>query len=289
MAVLGQGEPFEVLRAEFTHNPKYGYRVSNALSARLIVADLYASVSSDEQQLRYTRALSGITFVDIRDMFSTIFDRLPLSLLDEGWFLRNLPRSRTSYDVLKRMMDIVLAFPLALVSLVLYPFVALAIKADDGGPVFITQERVGKGGKPLHIYKFRSMSESDVGNQVLKSKAHVTRVGSFLRKSRIDELPQLWSVVKGDLSLVGPRPELPALAAVYSKQIPHYDVRHVIKPGLSGWAQIYHEHHPHHGTAIHETKEKLSYDLFYIKNRSFILDLKIALKTLKILVSFVGR
>lgn len=289
MAVLGEGESFDQLRAELAVNPRYGYRLADESEAVVIVTDLYAHVPSVDLQKRYHRALAGTRFIDIRDFYASVFDRLPLELLAEGWFLRNLPRNRTGYDILKRAMDIVVALPLAAVSLVLYPLVAIAIKLEDGGSVFIEQERVGRGGKPTKIYKFRSMSRSDSGVEVLKSKAHVTKIGAFLRKSRIDELPQLWSVVRGDLSLVGPRPELPALAEIYSKEIEHYDVRHTIKPGLSGWAQIYHEQHPHHGTAVQDTRDKLSYDLFYIKNRSFVLDLKIALKTLKILVSFVGR
>jgi lipopolysaccharide/colanic/teichoic acid biosynthesis glycosyltransferase len=116
----------------------------------------------------------------------------------------------------------------------------------------------------------------------------ITRVGKFLRQSRIDELPQLISVLKGDQSLIGPRPELPALVAQYDKEIPYYNVRHMIKPGLSGWAQVYGEH-GHGQVAVAMTKNKLSYDLFYVKNRSVLLDAIISLKTIAILVSFVGK
>jgi len=116
----------------------------------------------------------------------------------------------------------------------------------------------------------------------------VTRIGEFLRKTRIDELPQLWNVLRGDLSLVGPRPELPNLASLYEKEIPYYNVRHLIKPGLSGWAQIHQENPPKFDVGYDETKLKLSYDLYYIKNRSFILDVKIALRTLQTLFSRSG-
>jgi lipopolysaccharide/colanic/teichoic acid biosynthesis glycosyltransferase len=119
-------------------------------------------------------------------------------------------------------------------------------------------------------------------------KNRVTKVGAFLRKTRIDELPQLWNVLRGDLSLIGPRPELPALAAVYEKEIPYYNVRHLIKPGLSGWAQLYQRVPPKGAVATNETKSKLSYDLYYLKNRSMMLDFKIALKTIKTLVSRNG-
>jgi len=183
----------------------------------------------------------------------------------------------------------------------LYPFIFLAIKLDDGGKLFFLQDRIGKNNKPIRILKFRSMSSPQLSGRDAVASAtarediygtetkKITRVGHFLRRTRLDELPQLWNVVSGDLSLIGPRPEIPALANEYEDQISYYNIRHLIKPGLSGWAQIYHDNHPHHLSDVVETKVKLSYDLFYIKNRSFVLDLKIALKTLKKLASRAGK
>jgi lipopolysaccharide/colanic/teichoic acid biosynthesis glycosyltransferase len=133
------------------------------------------------------------------------------------------------------------------------------------------------------------MSFNDNENVALSATNKITRAGAFLRKSRLDELPQLWDVLRGDLSLVGPRPELPALTKIYEKEIPYYNVRHLIKPGLSGWAQLYHDNHPHRGGNVEETKNKLSYDLYYIKNRSFWLDFRVALKTIKTLLSRAGK
>jgi lipopolysaccharide/colanic/teichoic acid biosynthesis glycosyltransferase len=115
-----------------------------------------------------------------------------------------------------------------------------------------------------------------------------TRLGYWLRRLRLDELPQLWSVVRGQQSLIGPRPERPDYSELYRQQLPYYDVRHLIPPGLSGWAQLYHENHPHFQPALDATAEKLSYDLYYVKNRNFWLDLKIALKTIKVLLSVKG-
>ena len=146
------------------------------------------------------------------------------------------------------------------------------------------QERVGLGGRPISITKFRSMSGDDSGYEVLASQHKVTRVGSVLRRVRLDELPQLWNVLKGDLSFVGPRPELPALVAAYRQMIPHYNLRHLVKPGLSGWAQIRHENHGHHGIQIEPTRDKLAYDLYYIKERSLWLDFYIALLTIKTVI-----
>jgi lipopolysaccharide/colanic/teichoic acid biosynthesis glycosyltransferase len=164
----------------------------------------------------------------------------------------------------------------------------LLIKIEDGGKVFIRQERVGQGGRLINILKFRTMSIDDGGEGDLVREKHITRIGNLLRKTRIDELPQLINVLKGDLSLIGPRPELPNLVRLYEKDISFYNVRHLIKPGLSGWAQLYQKDPPKFGTDYNQTKVKLSYDLFYIKNRSFILDIKIALKTVKVLLSKSG-
>lgn len=291
--LFGEGPEIEELRTELQANMKYGIdllpeaHINGRVEA--VIVDLRDPDTMRRHREFYDLIRYGVRFLDVRYLYEQIFDRVPLSLIEEGWFLENVSgRTKFSYDVLKRIMDLVISIPLWILSLLVYPFVILAIKLEDGGSVFVTQERVGKNGKLFKMHKFRSMTGSDGGKEVLRSERMVTRVGKFLRKTRVDELPQLLSVIKGDQSLVGPRPELPALADVYRKEIPYYDMRHIIKPGLSGWAQIYHERHPHHGTDVEETKAKLAYDLFYIKNRSFTLDLKIALKTLKILLSFVG-
>jgi lipopolysaccharide/colanic/teichoic acid biosynthesis glycosyltransferase len=251
----------------------------NDLSVRSILPELY--------KLFFT----GIKFVDIRDLYEDIFDRIPLSLIDDTWCLSHISSaSKPIFDLVKRLTDIIVAGILAIVSLVLYPFVYIAVKLDDGGALFSYQTRVGERGKSISIMKFRTMSiANDDGKWDNGQKNVITRAGKFLRKSRIDELPQLWNVVRGDISLVGPRPEFPEPVALYTKEIPYYNLRHIVKPGLSGWAQIYHEKHPHHGIDTEETGNKLSYDLYYIKNRSFLLDLKIALRTMKVLLSFAGK
>ncbi len=238
----------------------------------------------------YNLIFSSINFIDMHKIYEDIFDRVPLSHLRHNWFLENIStQPRGVYDALKRLMDGSISFVLFAISLVAYPFVYLAIKLDDGGPLFITQERVGENNKVIKIKKFRTMSHDDKGiYDVDKPNNVVTKVGGLLRRLRIDELPQLWNVLKGDISLIGPRPELPALVKRYAEEIPYYNVRHLIKPGLSGWAQIYGEH-GHGKLAVDETRNKLSYDLYYIKNRSFMLDLKIALQTIKTLLSIAGR
>lgn len=260
-----------------------------SLGVSLIVADLYNDKVQSILPHLYNLLFSQIRFISMDKIYEDVFDRVPLSLIKHNWFLENVSTApKFVYGALKRAMDVAISLALGAISLVFYPFVFLAIKLDDGGPLFFVQERVGENNVPIRILKFRSMSQRTEVDVRKDSEVRVTRVGAFLRKSRIDELPQLWNVLRGDLSLIGPRPELPVLVRLYEDAIPYYKIRHVIKPGLSGWAQIYHENHPHHGEAIKETREKLSYDLYYIKNRSFLLDLTIALKTVKALVSRTG-
>jgi lipopolysaccharide/colanic/teichoic acid biosynthesis glycosyltransferase len=178
-------------------------------------------------------------------------------------------------------MDIIAALVLGIISLIFYPFIIVALKVQDGGAIFYSQIRVGQYNRPMVMLKFRSMSGSDSGTEVLKSKLVVTPVGRILRSTRIDEVPQLWNVLKGEMSLIGPRPEFPALVAEYAKQIPYYNLRHLVKPGISGWAQLYHHTDPHHAADVAETRNKLSYDLYYLKHRSLLLDITIALKTVR--------
>jgi len=239
--------------------------------------------------LIYSHVFKGVQFVDMSKLYEDIFDRIPISFVKQQWLIDNvsLP-SKPTYDFLKRVFDVSIAFVLGTISLILYPFVILALKLDDGGAIFSIQERIGKNNQRIKLIKFRTMAIADDGgkwNSGIENK--VTRVGEFLRKSRVDELPQLWNVLQGSVSLIGPRSEFHNAVSEYEKEIPYYNIRHLIKPGLSGWAQIYGEH-PHHGIDVLKTENKLSYDLYYVKNRSFLVDLKIALLTIKTLFSRSG-
>ncbi|MDO8569215.1 MAG: exopolysaccharide biosynthesis polyprenyl glycosylphosphotransferase [bacterium] len=239
----------------------------------------------------YNLIFSKISFIDMHKIYEDIFDRVPLSLLNHNWFLENIStRPRRGYDALKRLMDIVISIPLLIIPILLYSFIFVAIKLEDGGPIFTHQDRIGRNNHIIRILKFRTMLFNDNGDWQNKGTVNkVTRVGHFLRKTRFDEFPQLWNVLKGDISLIGPRPEFPEAVKHYTNEISYYNVRHLIKPGLSGWAQIHQDNHPHHSLDSFETANKLSYDLYYIKNRSFLLDIKIALRTLETLVSIAGR
>jgi len=237
----------------------------------------------------YSFLFLNVRFVEMHKLYEEIFDRVPLSLVKYSWFLEHISTTpKIVYDAVKRVMDVCVALVLGAVSLVVYPFIFLAIKLDDSGVIFSYQTRVGKNNNPIHIIKFRTMTVANDDGKWGTQKNTVTRVGALMRKSRIDELPQIWNVLKGDVSLIGPRPEFAEPVRLYNEQIPYYNIRHIIKPGLSGWAQIYHERHPHHSLDTLETKNKLSYDLYYIKNRGIILDIKIALRTIKILLSRSG-
>lgn len=307
--LIGSGVELRELEAEFSGNPRYGMRLVSSIDiskragmnfaedvlrracaedVSLVIIDLRHGAVEPILPRLYHLLFSGVRFVDLYKVYEEIFGRVPLSLLHYHWFLEHISATkRRFYDLMKRAMDILLSLPLLVLTVLLYPFMAFLIKLDDGGSVFIVQERVGHNGRLIRTYKFRSMARNEE-DPTQRSVNAVTRVGRFLRRTRIDELPQMWSVLLGVMSLIGPRPELPKAVKHYSEEIPYYTIRHLIKPGLSGWAQIYHENHPHHRADVSETKVKLSYDLYYIKNRSLFLDLKIALKTITILLSRSG-
>ncbi|MEK7614264.1 MAG: sugar transferase [Patescibacteria group bacterium] len=306
--LIGSGEEMKELKDEINSNDRYSIKfiasvdLSNLRSFDFkseILDKIYSEgVSVAIVDLRnekvgpilpnlYNLIFSNVKFIDMYKVYEDTFDRIPLSLLNYDWFLENISRSvHAGYDALKRLMDLVISLALGIASLVFYPIVFLAIKLEDGGPVFIAQERIGKGNIPFKLIKFRSMKKNDSGIWPTEGDGMITNVGRFLRKTRIDELPQLWSVVTGGLSLIGPRPDIIDLGRKLAEEIPYYIARNLIKPGLSGWAQIKQDIPPH---SIEETKKRLSYDLYYIKNRSLMLDLRIALQTIKTLLSRSGR
>lgn len=231
----------------------------------------------------------GVPVVDFLSFYEVSTGKIPLSLVGEIWFLENLIGIRRPfYELAKRIIDIVLAVVLGILALPLIPFIILTIRLDTAGPAFYHQKRIGKHGRMIGIIKFRTMhlgAERGGARWADENDPRVTRVGKFLRKSRLDELPQLWSILVGDLSLVGPRPERAEFVALLEKKIPFYQMRHLVQPGLSGWAQI---HFPY-GASVEDALEKLQYDLAYIKNRSVWLDLTTILKTAAIVLSRAGR
>ena len=254
----------------------------------VVVLDLKNEKVKPAAEYLYSLIFSKIEFIDVAKLYENIFEREPLSLLHHYWFLENISTSpKAVHDLFKRILDITLSIIGGAISLLFYPFVYIAIKLDDGGPIFIEQERIGKSGKLIKMIKFRSMRkrDSDKGIWLKENDTRVTRVGKFLRKSRIDELPQIWSVLKGDLSLIGPRPDIYNLGKELEAAIPYYSIRSVISPGLSGWAQVSQDLPPQ---SLEATKIRLAYDLYYVKNRSVILDIRIVLRTIRTLLSRSG-
>ncbi len=196
-------------------------------------------------------------------------------------------RFSASFMLMRRMLSFLVSSIALLIVLPVIPFVILAIKLDSSGPVLYRQKRVGRGNVIFYCYKFRTMrqdAEADTGpTWAGDDDPRITRTGKFLRISRLDEIPQLWCVLKGDMAFVGPRPERPEFVNWLSKEIPYYPVRHVVRPGITGWAQVRYKY----GNTVDDAREKLQYDLFYIKNASLGLDLLIMFQTLKIVL--LGR
>ncbi len=226
--------------------------------------------------------------VEVRDLpgfYEELFQRVPASEIDEAWFLENVARQHEIYEELKRVVDFLAA---AIVQLALIPLeilIALAIRLTSRGPVIYSQVRVGRNGRNFVLYKFRTMrvdAEKD-GPQWAPPAGdkRTTRIGRLLRYSHFDELPQLVNVLRGDLSFVGPRPERPEFVKILREQVPYYEIRSLIKPGITGWAQINYRK----DMTVEDVKQKIQYDLYYLKNRSLVVDLAILLKTIKTFVS----
>lgn len=312
--VIGDSEEAVAIARVFAHNPFYknmkAFLLSKADipdfeefrsallrfvrlgSTDIVIADMrdpYATrLISDFYTLVFVNA--GIQFLNLPKVYEQLHHRVPPSLIEESWLLEHVVTGSPhyAYDALKRIIDVLGAVILLIPSLLLFPFIMLAIVYEDGGTIFYSAERVGRFNKNVRILKFRTMTGRDHPSDALKSTLRVTRVGSFLRKTRLDELPQLFNILKGDLSFIGPRPEIPTLVEVYSRNIPYYNMRHLTKPGLSGWAQINNFDVPRGGVDIPRTIDKLSFDLYYLKNRSFLLDIEIALKTINTLFMRTG-
>ncbi len=235
---------------------------------------------------------SEVEVVRMPIMYEEITQRVPIDHLESDWVIRSfIDQVRVSgvYELFKRLMDIAGGIVGSLIFLLIFPFAALAIIAESGFPIFYSQERYGKGGRVFKIYKFRSMhqnaEESGEAKFAEENDPRVTRVGNFLRRTRIDEMPQFIGVVTGEMSLVGPRAERPEMVTQFQKQIPFYRARLLVKPGLTGWAQINYGY----VATLKETAVKLEYDLYYIKHRTFGMDFNIVLRTIGTVLRRTGR
>ena len=231
--------------------------------------------------------LSGVTVRDAASFWEDLHGEVPLDCADAAWFFAGFADTRRlAYDAFKRLLDVLAALVLFLLFWWLMLLVALAVRLTGPGRTLYRQRRVGLFGAPFTIYKFRTMTadaEKDGAQWSVKNDPRVTRLGRFLRHTHLDEFPQLWNILKGEMSFIGPRPERPEFVEQLKGALPFYSLRHLVKPGITGWAQV---NYPY-GASVEDAKRKLAFDLYYVKRRSVFLDLQIALKTIRMV--FVGE
>ncbi len=239
----------------------------------------------------YNSLFSSVQILDRAEIEEAATARIPLSYVTKGWFLHHLNEGEKAwYESGKRISDVILAIPFGLITSLLFPFVALTIKISSKGPAIYSQVRVGKNGKLFKIYKFRTMYLDAEKNGAqfttnAKTDPRLFAFGRFIRRMRIDELPQIWNVLTGDLSFIGPRPERPEFVTPLIERMPYYTLRHLTRPGLTGWAQVMFLTPT---ASLEDNLKKLQYDLYYIKHRSFFLDALILLRTIGIVLRRQG-
>jgi sugar transferase (PEP-CTERM system associated) len=229
--------------------------------------------------------ISGVPVTDLAGMYERVRGEVPIESLKASWLIYGQGFAQGGLrSVVKRLFDVTVAAVLLVLNLPLMLATALAIRLESPGPVIYRQERVGLGGRRFMCLKFRSMQVDAEGDGVARWAARadprVTRVGSFIRKLRVDELPQLINVLRGEMSFVGPRPERPRFVKELKETIPFYDVRHSVKPGITGWAQVRYSY----GASVEDARKKLQFDLYYVKNHSLFLDLLILVETVRVVL-----
>ena len=242
-----------------------------------------------EKLLQYK--LEGLQYYNYLEFYETYENKLPISHLSPKWFLEN-----TGFEIyhnnfnlkVKRLLDLLFALLIGIFAAPVIVLAAIIVKLESKGPIFFIQERIGEGNKKFNIVKFRSMTtdaEKDGPQWASKNDNRVTKFGKIMRATRIDELPQLWNVLRGEMSFVGPRPEREYFIQQLEKEIPYYNLRHTVKPGLTGWAQVMYPY----GASVEDAYRKLQYDLYYIKHHSIPFDVKVLLKTVTIVIFGKGR
>ena len=234
---------------------------------------------------------SGITIREYTQVYEELTHRIPVQHVEKD-FYRYFPFSRSNQNKLylffTRVMDVIVAFIGLALGLFIFPFLLIGNLLGNRGPLFYTQKRVGKNGRRFRIYKLRSMiknAEKHGAQFAMHKDKRITKFGIFLRRSRLDEIPQFINVIKGEMSIIGPRPERPEFVKNLIKEIPFYEVRHLLKPGLTGWAQV----NAKYGSSSEDSLEKLQYDLYYMKHRSLFLDITIVIKTLSTILFYRGQ
>ena len=283
--LLADGAEADELFREVNGNPRYGITFDR-LPPDAGIADASALLVVDKKNVDRLHLLGRSQFVAFEDLYEEVFDRVPLSQLSRSWFLENVaPDNSLWYAATKRLIDLIGGLVMGVITLVAIPFVFIAERVEGPGPLFIRQERFGQDGAHIGSYKFRSMQKnvSASGQWTHEGANRVTRVGAFLRRTSLDEFPQFINVLRGEISLVGPRNDILGLGQRLAEVLPYYDARYLVKPGITGWAQINQQYEPGNASpqSVEETKVRLAYDFYYLRHRSLGLDIMIALKTVK--------
>lgn len=303
LAIIGDNEKTRVVISEIQKNPGAGYSLEmvvksrdqfSELARRITAGEIKTVVLCDDFDPNSTGPFLlsllpyQISVANYPDFYEDVTHKIPVEALGTEWFLENLKEgNRTYFQFIKRVIDVSLSGFVFIISLPLWAVIATSISLESDGPVFFKQTRLGRQGKKFTIYKFRTMKTENNDESMTKEKDdRITTIGHFLRKTRLDELPQTINILKGEMSFIGPRPERPELASELEENVPFYNVRLIVKPGLSGLDQVSGEYH---SPSRSDTLKKLQHDLFYIKNRSIYLDSVIALKTIATVFKGYGR
>ncbi|MEA3327418.1 MAG: sugar transferase [Chloroflexota bacterium] len=260
------------------------------------ISDLILAISGEMKGYMYRAILSaqemGVTLTPMPKVYEELLGRVPIFLLETEWIVRSFVEKTdtgTLYELARRLLDIIGGLVGFFLMMLCFPLISLAIILESGFPIFFTQERLGRGGQPHKIFKFRTMERDAEKDGVVRmaeeNDERVTKVGWLLRKTHLDEFPQFINVLRGEMSLVGPRAERPALVEYFQREIPFYRARLLVKPGVSGWAQI---NYGYAGT-VKETAVKLEFDLYYIEHRNIIMDISIILRTIGTVLGFKGQ
>jgi lipopolysaccharide/colanic/teichoic acid biosynthesis glycosyltransferase len=304
--LIARGRDSEDLNNYLKDNEQLGYRVINWAKEEdglrikdliergdfdLIVVSGTLKVNREIEAIIYERLLSGAEVMSFSDFYEMVFNKISIDELGEHWFLGSLKPRDGIYSIIKRLEDIALAVFIFILTIIFWPIIALIIKMTSNGPAFFKDSRIGKNEKTFTFYKFRTMT---MGSELVNKRENsfgvkevdkrVFGFGRLLRKVRADEWPQVVNILKGELSLIGPRADKEEFYSILKEQIPHYQIRTIALPGLTGWAQI----HNKFGSSVEDARERLAYDIYYIKNRSLGLDVAIILKTAKTILTFSG-
>lgn len=285
LAIVPFGDYQEVIALDSADHRILSTPAFNGVRYDAVVADLRADMPSEWQSFLANCALANIPVYHSRLMVEQLTGRVKINHLSENIF--GALYTTSFYGIVKRIAEVLFVLVLLPIWLPLMLIFGVIIKIESHGPMFFVQERVGLGDKDFKVYKLRSMcqdSEKKGAQFATQGDARVTKVGKFIRKTRIDEIPQFINILKGDMSLIGPRPEQRVFVEQFKKEIPFYSYRHVVRPGISGWAQVTQGY----AASADETSIKLEYDLYYIKHFSFWLDVLIVLKTIRTMLTGFG-